>query len=93
MQILIIILSIICIFVIFSNTEQLTNEPSILDNIIVKETCQNMTPIKLYGLFNNNIELMTKTVIENGLSTQDLADPENYPKIATYLSNKNIISC
>mgnify|MGYP000748592509 CR=1 FL=1 len=91
------IIIIIVIFIAFSfykNKENLTQSSSdILDNIIVIPKCKNMTPIKLFQLFNSDLDKMTQTIIDNGFLANDLSVPDNYPKIATYLVEKNIISC
>jgi hypothetical protein len=88
------IIIIIIILYTFNNKEQLTNQSSfVLENIIVDDSCKNITPVQLFKLFNNNLDLMTKTMIDNGFSSSELNNKENYPKIATFLKRKNIISC
>lgn len=88
------IIIIIILITFFKNTEQFTNQTSfVLDTIIVDESCKNITPVQLFKLFNNNLDLMTKTMIDNGFSSSELSNKDNYPKIATFLKRKNIISC
>lgn len=86
-----IIIIVILFFVMKKKVEKL--EISMLDNVIVNPQCEGMTPMKLFALFNNDLDAMTKAVIDNGLSVDDLANTDNYPKIATYLSDKKVISC
>lgn len=91
---LIIVLTLLLLLAInYSRNTEKFETSFVLDNIIVNESCKNITPIQLFKLFNNDIDLMTNTLLQNGFSSSDLSQIDNYPKIATFLENKKIISC
>lgn len=87
----------IILFLVLSSSKKLEKltmaKPSIFENVIVSPKCKEITPIKLFQLFNNDLNKMTETMIANSITTDELANPNNYPKIASYLMQNKVISC
>jgi len=52
---------------------------------------QNITPTQLYALFDNNLDKMTRAMIESKIPVQALKTPSYYPKIASILAKNRLI--
>lgn len=77
-----------------NNSKKSTEEfKTILDDVIIMDKCKDMTPIQLFKLFDNDLDKMTRSVIQVGVSVDELSKKENYPKIATLLYENKIITC
>lgn len=92
-----IFITVVILILVLKNRkiENLTlSNKSVLDNVFISNKCKEITPVKLFALFNNDLDKMTQSVIDNGISTDELADAKNYPKIASLLLEKKVIfSC
>jgi hypothetical protein len=52
---------------------------------------QNITPTQLYGLFNNDLDKMTRAMVESKIPIVALKSPSYYPKIASILAKNKLI--
>lgn len=86
---------IFAVYYYYSNDHNKKEEFKILtyEQQPILDSCKNMTPKELLSLFNNNVDLFTKTMVAYDISAEILTDKDNYPKIASYLVSNNIIKC
>ena len=61
------------------------------DNILPE--CRKMTPAKLLSIFNNDIDKITKAMIENNIPIDLIKNISSYPYIASVFAEKGIIKC
>jgi hypothetical protein len=52
---------------------------------------QNITPIELFALFDNDLDKMTRAMLESKIPVKVLKTPLAYPKIASILAKKGFI--
>lgn len=52
---------------------------------------QNITPTQLFALFDNNLDKMTRAMVESKIPVQALKTPSAYPKIASVLAKNKLI--
>lgn len=75
--------------------EKLTNEEQqivdVINNTTVLPQFVDMDPIKLYAVFNNNMDFITDIMVKNNIPPVLLQDPKKYPQISTYLFNKGVL--
>lgn len=75
--------------------EKLTNEEQqivdVINNTTVLPQFVDMDPIKLYAVFNNNMDFITDIMVKNNIPPVLLQDPKKYPQISTYLFNQGVL--
>jgi hypothetical protein len=52
---------------------------------------KNITPTQLFALFDNNLDKMTRAMIESKIPDKVLKTPLAYPKIASILAKNKLI--
>ena len=75
--------------------EKLTNEEQQMIDTINKTTIlpefKDIDPIKLYAIFNNNMDFITDIMVKNNIPPSLLQDPTKYPLISSYLFNIGVL--
>jgi hypothetical protein len=64
-----------------------------LDNVSVLPQCKDMTPEKLFALFERDMAKMSDTLVKHNIPLSAIKNPNYYPQIATILHNKYAINC
>lgn len=70
---------------------QLNTDTSELDNLIVMQRFENMTPVMLLSIFNQDVNLITEVFNRANIPIKAIEDPAYYPRIATLLFNKGFL--
>lgn len=52
---------------------------------------KDITPTKLFALFDNNLDKMTRAMVESNIPQEALKTPQYYPKIASILAKNKFI--
>lgn len=64
-----------------------------LDNISVLPQCKDMTPEKLFAMFDRDMTKMSDTLVKHNIPMSAIKNPTYYPQIASMLHNKYAINC
>lgn len=93
---LVVVLVVVLIYLYgMPKMEKLTNEEQQMVDTINKTTVlpqfKDMDPIKLYAVFNNNMDFITDIMVKNNIPPSLLQDPAKYPQISTYLFNQGVL--
>lgn len=90
-KIIYVIIVIISIFVLYYYQVKRQSEKFSPIEVEILPQYQNITPTQLYGLFDNNLDKMTRAMIESKIPVQALKTPSYYPKIASLLAKNKLI--
>lgn len=93
---------IIMLLALKKSVEKLTNtdvelspqEKVFIDEInktVVLKQFQDITPVKLYEIFNNDLDYISTIMVKNNIPPSFLKNTQNYPKIATFLFNRGVL--
>lgn len=93
--IVIIILFILLLIYLYKKKETFEENKNTeeLDKVQILEQCKNMTPNRLFELFNEDVNYMTQVFVDNKIPTSVIKDPSYYPKIASLLVKNGIMKC
>lgn len=92
--IVIIILFILLLIYLYKKKETFEEDIYLkeLDKVQILEKCKNMTPDKLFKLFNEDVNYMTQVFVDNKIPLSIIKDKSYYPKIASLLVKNGIMS-
>lgn len=90
-KIIYVIIVIISIFVLYYYQVKRQSEKFSPIEVEILPQYQNITPTQLYGLFDNNLDKMTRAMIESKIPVVALKTPSAYPKIASILAKNKLI--
>jgi len=65
----------------------------LFDDVMVLNSCKNMTPKMLLKKFDNDPDKLVTTLIDHGIPPSLIENIDAYPIIASYLVSKGIIRC
>jgi hypothetical protein len=91
-KIIYVIIVIISIFVLYYyqvKRQQSENFAPIEVEVLPKY--QNITPTQLFALFDNDLDKMTRAMLESNIPVKVLKTPLAYPKIASILAKNRLI--
>jgi hypothetical protein len=77
----------------FFSKKESYEDTEVLDNIDVAQNCKDMTPTKLFNLFNEDLTYLTQVFVDQNIPQKAIQDATYYPKIATLLQQKKILKC
>ena len=91
--IVIVILFILLLIYLYKKKEAFEEDTSELDKVVILEECKNITPNRLFELFNEDVNYMTQVFVDNKIPLSIIKDQSYYPKIASLLVKNGIMKC
>lgn len=88
--VIIVVLSIFVLYYYQVRREQMSENFSPIEVEILPQY-KDITPTQLYALFGNNLDKMTRAIIESNIPNEALKVSSYYPKIASILAKKKLI--
>jgi len=64
-----------------------------LDDTPIEPLCKDMTPTKLFNIFDNDMDVITEVFLKYDIPISAIKKPKYYPHIASILYKYNVLTC